>query len=142
MGPGSEQHGEAPESPPARAHDAEIPVHVDPLRFGQQELRAEMPGLTAHGFGERMAFGLFHAGIIHHFGSDRYLPPEGVLFHDKHPVPGAGKVEGGGQPGRAAPHHHRVVQVGGPTGVHYSRPTRSRLGFRVSAPGRHLAGHT
>ena len=55
---------------------------------------------------------------------------------------GAGKVEGGGQPGRAAPHHHRVVQVGGPTGVHYSRPTRSRLGFRVSAPGRHLAGHT
>ena len=142
MGPGGEQYGEAPESPPARAHDAEIPVHVDPLGFGQQELRAEMQGLTAHGFGERMAFGLFHAGIIHHFGGDRYLPTDGVLFHDKHPVPGAGKVEGGGQPGRAAPHHHRVVQVGSPTGVHYSRPTRSRLGFRVSAPGRHLAGHT
>ena len=59
MGPGGEQYGEAPESPPARAHDAEISVHVDPLRFGQQELRAEMQGLTAHGFGERMAFGLF-----------------------------------------------------------------------------------
>lgn len=87
MGPGGEQYGEAPESPPARAHDAEISVHVDPLRFGQQELRAEMQGLTAHGFGERMAFGLFHAGIIHHFGGDRYLPTEGVLFHDKHPVP-------------------------------------------------------
>lgn len=42
MGPGGEQYGEAPESPPARTHDAEIPVHVDPLRFGQQELRAEM----------------------------------------------------------------------------------------------------
>ena len=142
MGPGGEQHGEAPESPPARAHDAEIPVHVDPLRFGQQELRAEMPGLTAHRLGEQMAVNPFHAGIIHHFGGEGYLPAEGVLLHDKHPVPGAGKVEGGGKPCRAAPHHHGVVQIRSPGGVHYSRPTRSRLGFRVSAPGRHLAGHT
>ena len=120
------------------------------LRFGQQELRAEMPGLTAHGFGKRMAFGLFHAGIIHHFGSDRYLPPEGVLFHDKHPVPGAGKVEGGGQPGRAPGHNcpsstaqlavAKVVDETSDLSVYETNmnllyDALTRLGFDVVRPG-------
>ena len=49
-------------------------------------------------------------------------------------------LQRGGEAGRAAADHHHVVEV---FLIHsHNCPTRSRLGFRVSAPGCHLAGQT
>ena len=138
MRAGRDHHGEAPQDPPAGPHELDVALDVQPLHLGEQELGAETLRLPPHGVGQFPASGPLHAGVVHHLRRDGDLPAEGFFFHDEHPVTGAGQIKGGGQPGGAAAHDDGIVEIV----PHYSRPTRSRLGFRVSAPGFHLAGHT
>ena len=109
------------------------------MTSARRKLRPEGLGLLAHGLGELGAAGVGHARVVHHLLGDGDLAAEVLLLHHQHPVPGPGQVEPGGEARRAAPDDDDVVES---ALVHHSCPTRSRLGFRVSAPGCHLAGQT
>ena len=139
VGPGGPQDPEAGQRPPGGADGFDVSGQVQPRDLGQQEFRPEGLGLPAHGLGEFGAAGLGHTGVVDHLVGDGDLAAEVVLLYDDHPVPGPGQIEPGGEAGGAAPHDDHVIEG---LGVHHSCPTRSRLGFKVSAPGCHLAGHT
>lgn len=139
MGPGGPEDAEAGQVPPAGADGFHIPRQVQAGDLRQEELRPEGLGLLAHGLGELGAAGVGHTGVVHHLLGDGDLAAEVLLLHHQHPVPGPGQVEPGGEARRAAPDDDDVVES---ALVHHSCPTRSRLGFRVSAPGCHLAGQT
>ena len=163
---GGQQYAEALQGAPAGLHGFDLAGHVQRRNLCQQKLCAEMLRLFAHGFGKLGAAGALHAGIVDHLGGDGDLPAEMVLFHHNHPVTGPCQIKSGSKPGRATADNDYIVEIvhtethlpmarKGPwvfvrsvignrfqTIIRYSWPTKSRLGFRVSAPGCHLAGHT
>ena len=63
---------------------------------------------------------------------------DSLFFNDQYPIPGPGQINGSGKPCRAAADDHAVIKFI----CHYNNPTKSRLGFSVSAPGCHFAGQT
>ena len=140
VGPGGPEDTEAGKIASVGLDGFDRVVQRKPRDLGQQELCPEGLGLLAHGFGQLPAAGVEDAGVIYHLVGDGDLAAETrFLFHDEHPIFGAGQIEPGGEPGGAAADDDHVIQL---FGVHYSIPTRSRLGLRVSAPGCHLAGQT
>ena len=101
----SQQHAEAVQVSPAGPDGLNIAAHVKASHFRQQELRPEVFRLPAHGLRQRFPAGAFHAREVHHLMGDRDLSAETLFFHHQHPVSGTGKIQGGGQPCRAADHY-------------------------------------
>ena len=141
MGAGGQEDTEAPQIAPAGAYGLYVTGELQPGDLGQQKFSAEALRLLPHGLGKLRPAGPAHAGIVHHFRGNGDLPAEPFLFHHKYTVSGARQVEGGRKACRAAPNDYDIIEFFHRP-IPHSCPTKSRLGFKVSAPGCHLAGHT
>ena len=137
MGAGGQQDTEAAVVPLIGAHGFHIPGQIEAGGLCRKEFRPEVLRLLPDGIRQGLAADFCDAGVVDHLMGNGNLPAELLLFQHQAPIPGPGQVEGGGEPRRAAANDDYVIQV-----VHQSCPTRSRLGFRVSAPGFQLAGQT
>ena len=107
--------------------------------LGQQELCAEALCLLPHCVRQFSAAGFCYAGIVHDLIRDSDLAAEMLLLHHQHAIACPGKIKGRRKSGRPSTYHDYIIEL---FHLHYSMPTRSRLGLRVSAPGCHLAGQT
>ena len=119
-----------------------IALHRNPLHFGQHEFGTEILCLLSHCFGQGSTAGMFHSGVVYHFVCDGNLPAKVVFLYNKNPVPGAGQIQGCCETSRTATDNNYIVDCIVAAAHNYRAPTRSRLGFSVSAPGCHLAGQT
>lgn len=107
-------------------------------RFGQQKLRAEAFRLQTHLLSQLFARRFDNARIIHHLRRDRDQSADLLFFDDQRLILGPRHINGSGKTRRPAADDDDIIHP-----FHdQMMPTRSRLGFKVLAPGCHLAGHT
>ena len=80
-------------------------------RLRNQEFRAEVLRLTAHGVGKLHAAGLRHAGVVYHLIGNGDLPAVSAFFQHKRPTARSGKVQRRRQPRRAAAYDDDIVKL-------------------------------
>ena len=134
---GCQQNTKATVISPVGAHRFDIPIKLKAGSFRQQEFSSKAFCLLLDGIRQCFTAGLGNTGIIHYLMGDGDLSAKLFLFQHQYPILCPGKVQRGGEPRRAAANHDYIIEI-----LHHNWPTRSRLGFRVSAPGFQLAGQT
>ena len=137
MSPCGQQNPESLKGACGGFHRLHVSIQLQAFRLRHEKFRPEIHGLAAHHRRQLLSSGGFHPRIVYHLRGDSNLASKLFLLHHQNPVAGPGQIDGGGQARRPSAHHHRVVHV-----LSHNSPTRSRLGFNVSAPGCHLAGQT
>ena len=120
-------------------HGLDVPIQFKSRDLGQQELCTEALRLLPHCVCQFSAAGFCYAGIVHDLIRDSDLAAEMLLLYHQHAIVCPGKIKGRRKSGRPSTYHDYIIEL---FHLHYSMPTRSRLGLSVSAPGCHLAGQT
>ena len=113
--------------------------------FGEKKFCSEILRLLAHSFSKFLSAYFVNTWIVHDFGGDGNLTAEVIFFNHQHTVTGTCEIKSGTKPGRPSADHNHIVKVvyaDVVLAIHYNKPTRSRLGLSVSAPGCHFAGQT
>ncbi len=145
MGTGSKNDTQAGKRSPVCHHLPYVLGKIQFLHTGQQKFTVEGFCLLPHPVRQCSAANRTAARIIHHFGSNGNLSPEGFFFNHQNPIAGPCQIQTGGKARRPSADHNRIIKV---CVFHhmvrpaYSAPTKSSVGFKVLAPGCHLAGHT
>ena len=139
MGSRGQKHSKAAVFSAPGLHGLDVPIQFKSRDLGQQELCAEALCLLPHCVRQFSAAGFCYAGIVHDLIRDSDLAAEMLLLYHQHAIACPGKIKGRRKPGRPSTYHDHIIEL---FHLHYSIPTRSRLGLRVSAPGCHLAGQT
>ena len=119
-----------------------VSLYGNPFYFGQHKLGTKILCLFSHCFSKGSTAGMFHSGVVYHFGCDGNLPAKVVLLNNKNPVLGTGQIQGCCETSRTATDNNYVVDSIVAVTHYYRAPTKSKLGLRVSAPGCHFAGQT
>ena len=127
-------------------HGLDLAAHVESSDLGQLEFCAKSFGLLAHVLRQGRSADGSNARIVDDAVGDGDLATEVFLFNHQDAVAGPRQIDGCRKACRTAANHDDVVKLPcrsfGGCFRHQSAPTRSRLGFSVSAPGCHFAGQT
>ena len=137
MGTSGKQDTKTAMFPLISAHSLDIPRKVKADSLCQHKLCTKRFYLLLDGVSQGFAAGFGNTRIVNYLMGDGDLTTELFFFQNQYPVLCPGQIQGGGEPRRTTANHNHIVQI-----FHQSCPTRSRLGFRVSAPGFQLAGQT
>ena len=137
MGTGGQKDPKTPEISVTGMHGLDITGKIKAGHFCQLKFRAKTLRLLHYGICQRFTGSFCNTGVVDHFMGNGDLAAKSFLLQNQTAVLGPGKIECGGEPRRAAADNDNIIQI-----IHQSCPTRSRLGFRVSAPGFQLAGQT
>ena len=137
MGAGSQQDAKTFQLAAAGSDGFHITGKLQPVDLCQQELCAKPLGLFPHGFSQRCAAGFLNTGIVDHLCSDGDLAAKVVFLYDDNSIARPSQIQRAGPPPMMTTSYRFSI-----SSITYSCPTKSRLGFNVSAPGCHLAGHT
>lgn len=143
---GGEQDAEAREDALCGMQGLDVAAHVESSDLCYLEFCTKSFDLLAHVLSQGRSTDGRNARIIDDAICDGDLATKVFLLDHQDAVAGPCQIDGCCKAGRTAANHDDVVKIPcrsfGWYFRHQSAPTRSRLGFRVSAPGCHLAGQT